>query len=134
MTTRDFSDSLRDIEHKITHAVVHHAVAEEASKVVVGNIREIAKGKRLNRRASKKSVTGLTASRSIISPTNCRLRESPSNGRVKRIPRKRAQSAAHSTNPKDGIIGVLSAGLLRHAIQLGRVIKKAVFCLERMAV
>jgi putative transposase len=41
----------RDIEHKITRAVVQHAVSEKAGQVVVGDIRDIAKGKRLNRQS-----------------------------------------------------------------------------------
>ena len=44
----------RDIEHKITRAVVNHAVAEKAGKVVVGDIRDIADGKRLNRQSQQK--------------------------------------------------------------------------------
>ncbi len=44
----------RDLEHKITRAVVNHAVAENARKVVVGDIRDIAKGKRLNRQSQQK--------------------------------------------------------------------------------
>jgi putative transposase len=44
----------RDIEHKITRTVTNHAVAEKAGQVVVGDIREIAKGKRLNRPSQQK--------------------------------------------------------------------------------
>jgi putative transposase len=44
----------RDIEHKITRAVVNHAVAEKAGRVVVGDIRDIAKGQRLNRQSQQK--------------------------------------------------------------------------------
>ncbi len=47
----------RDIEHKITRAVVNHAVAEKACRVVVGDIRDIANGKRLNRKSQQKIST-----------------------------------------------------------------------------
>jgi putative transposase len=44
----------RDIEHKITRAVVNHAVAEKVCRVVIGDIRDIADGKRLNRKSQQK--------------------------------------------------------------------------------
>lgn len=45
---------VRDIEHKITRAVVNHAVSECASRVVVGDIRGIADGKRLAAKSQQK--------------------------------------------------------------------------------
>jgi putative transposase len=44
----------RDIEHKITRTVVNHAVSEKARRVVMGDIRDIADGKRLNRKNQQK--------------------------------------------------------------------------------
>lgn len=44
----------RDIEHKVTRAVTNHAVKEQACRVVVGDIRDIANGKRLNKNSQQK--------------------------------------------------------------------------------
>lgn len=39
----------RDIEHKVTRAVVNHATAEGAGTVYVGDLRDVGNGKRLHR-------------------------------------------------------------------------------------
>lgn len=44
----------RDIEHKITRAVTNYAKSQDASRVVVGDIRDIADGKRLRANAQQK--------------------------------------------------------------------------------
>ena len=44
----------RDIEHKVTRAVANYAVAQKANRVVVGDIRDIADGKRLNAKSQQK--------------------------------------------------------------------------------
>lgn len=44
----------RDIEHKVTRAVANHAQAEGAKRLVVGDVRNIGKGKRLNTNAQQK--------------------------------------------------------------------------------
>lgn len=43
-----------DIEHKVTRAVVDHAVEEHAGRVVIGDIRDIADGKRLRAKSQQK--------------------------------------------------------------------------------
>jgi putative transposase len=54
----------RDIEHKVTRAISSHARAEGAKRLVVGDIRDIANGKRLNRNAQQK-VSGWSHGRQI---------------------------------------------------------------------
>ena len=54
----------RDIEHKVTRAITTHAKAEGAKLLVVGDIRDIANGKRLNRNAQQK-VSGWSHGRQI---------------------------------------------------------------------
>ena len=44
----------RDIEHKVTRAIANHARAEGAKRLVVGDVREIGTGKRLNTNAQQK--------------------------------------------------------------------------------
>lgn len=44
----------RDIEHKVTRAVANYAIAQKASRVVAGDIRDIADGKRLNTKSQQK--------------------------------------------------------------------------------
>lgn len=44
----------RDIEHKVTRAIATHAKAEGAKRLVVGDVREIGKGKRLATNAQQK--------------------------------------------------------------------------------
>ncbi len=44
----------RDIEHKITRVVSNYAVEQKATRVVVGDIRDIADGKHLNRKSQQK--------------------------------------------------------------------------------
>jgi len=54
----------RDIEHKVTRAITNHAKAEGARRLVVGDIRDIANGKRLNTNAQQK-VSGWSHGRQI---------------------------------------------------------------------
>ncbi|NNJ09141.1 IS200/IS605 family element transposase accessory protein TnpB [Chloroflexales bacterium ZM16-3] len=54
----------RDIEHKVTRAITNHAKAEGTKRLVVGDIRDIANGKRLNRNAQQK-VSGWSHGRQI---------------------------------------------------------------------
>jgi len=54
----------RDIEHKVTRAITNHAKAEGARRLVVGDIRAIAKGKRLHTNAQQK-VSGWSHGRQI---------------------------------------------------------------------
>ena len=54
----------RDIEHKVTRAVVKHAVAEGAARVVVGDIRDIGNGKRMNANSQQK-ISGWSHGRQI---------------------------------------------------------------------
>lgn len=44
----------RDVEHKVTRAVTDYAVSQSASRVVVGDIRDIASGKRLQTKSQQK--------------------------------------------------------------------------------
>lgn len=44
----------RDIEHKVTRAVANYAIAQGAGRVVVGDIRDIADGKRLKAKSQQK--------------------------------------------------------------------------------
>ena len=44
----------RDIEHKVSREVVNWAVEREAGTVVIGDVRDVADGKRLNRRSQQK--------------------------------------------------------------------------------
>lgn len=55
---------VRDIEHKITRAVMDYAVSEKAAKVVVGDVRDIADGKRLNTKAQQK-ISGWSHGRQV---------------------------------------------------------------------
>jgi putative transposase len=54
----------RDIEHKVTRAITNHAKAEGAQRLVVGDIRDIANGKRLHANAQQK-VSGWSHGRQI---------------------------------------------------------------------
>jgi putative transposase len=54
----------RDIEHKVTRAITNHAKAEGARRLVVGDVRDIGKGKRLNANAQQK-VSGWSHGRQI---------------------------------------------------------------------
>jgi putative transposase len=54
----------RDIEHKVTRAIANHAKAEDAKRLVVGDIRDIANGKRLHANAQQK-VSGWSHGRQI---------------------------------------------------------------------
>ena len=44
----------RDIEHKISHSVVEWAVERDISLIAIGDVRNIAKGKRLNKKSQQK--------------------------------------------------------------------------------
>ncbi len=44
----------RDIEHKVTRAIANHAKAQGAKRLVVGDVRDIGKGKRLTTNAQQK--------------------------------------------------------------------------------
>lgn len=44
----------RDIEHKVTRAIAMHAKQQGARRVVVGDVRDVGKGKRLNANAQQK--------------------------------------------------------------------------------
>ena len=54
----------RDIEHKVTRAITHHAKAHQARRLVVGDLRTLGKGKRLHRNAQQK-VSGWSHGRQI---------------------------------------------------------------------
>ena len=54
----------RDSEHKVTRAITNHAKAEGAKRLVVGDIRDIGNGKRLNTNAQQK-VSGWSHGRQI---------------------------------------------------------------------
>lgn len=54
----------RDIEHKVTRAIANHAKAEGAKRVIVGDLRNIGQGKRLNTNAQQK-VSGWSHGRQI---------------------------------------------------------------------
>lgn len=54
----------RDIEHKVTRAIANHAKAEGAKRLVVGDVRDVGKGKRLNAKAQQK-VSGWSHGRQI---------------------------------------------------------------------
>jgi hypothetical protein len=45
---------IRDIEHKISRAVVRFAVEQKASTLAVGDVRDVADGKRLHRLSQQK--------------------------------------------------------------------------------
>jgi putative transposase len=44
----------RDIEHKVTWAITNHAMAQRARRLVVGDLRNIARGKRMHRNSQQK--------------------------------------------------------------------------------
>jgi putative transposase len=48
---------IRDAEHKISRAVVDYAVERLAGTIAVGDVRDVANGKRLNRRNQQKIST-----------------------------------------------------------------------------
>src|SRR6266498_6032409 len=54
----------RDIEHKVTRAITNHAKAEHAKRLVVGDIRDIGKGKRLETNSQQK-ISGWSHGRQI---------------------------------------------------------------------
>ncbi len=54
----------RDIEHKVTRAITNHAKAEGAKRLVVGDVRDVGKGKRLNANAQQK-VSGWSHGRQM---------------------------------------------------------------------
>jgi putative transposase len=54
----------RDIEHKVTRAITNHAKAERAKRLVVGDVRDVSKGKRLNANSQQK-VSGWSHGRQI---------------------------------------------------------------------
>jgi putative transposase len=54
----------RDIEHKVTRAIANHAKNERARRVVVGDVRNIGTGKRLNANAQQK-VSGWSHGRQV---------------------------------------------------------------------
>ena len=54
----------RDIEHKVTRAITNHARAQQAKRLVVGDVRDIGTGKRLNATAQQK-VSGWSHGRQI---------------------------------------------------------------------
>jgi putative transposase len=54
----------RDIEHKVTRAITNHAQAERAKRLVVGDVREVGKGKRLTA-TSQQKVSGWSHGRQI---------------------------------------------------------------------
>jgi putative transposase len=54
----------RDIEHKVTRALASHAQAEGAKRLVVGDVRDVGKGKRLNTNAQQK-VSGWSHGKQI---------------------------------------------------------------------
>lgn len=54
----------RDIEHKVTRAVVTHAKEQGACRVVVGDIRDIGNGKRMNANSQQK-ISGWSHGRQI---------------------------------------------------------------------
>ncbi|MCG8353493.1 MAG: transposase, partial [Chloroflexales bacterium] len=54
----------RDIEHKVTRAIANHAQQQRARRLVVGDVRDVGKGKRLNANAQQK-VSGWSHGRQI---------------------------------------------------------------------
>jgi putative transposase len=54
----------RDIEHKVTRAITNHAKAQKAKRLVVGDVRDVGKSKRLNTNAQQK-VSGWSHGRQI---------------------------------------------------------------------
>lgn len=54
----------RDIEHKVTRAITNHAKQERAKRLVVGDVRTVGNGKRLNTNAQQK-VSGWSHGRQI---------------------------------------------------------------------
>lgn len=54
----------RDIEHKVTRAITNHAKQERAKRLVVGDVRDVGKGKRLGRNVQQK-VSGWSHGRQI---------------------------------------------------------------------
>ncbi len=54
----------RDIEHKVTRAVTNHAKSEHAKRLMVGDIRDIGKGKRLGTNSQQK-ISGWSHGRQI---------------------------------------------------------------------
>jgi len=54
----------RDIEHKITRAITNHAKAEQARRLIVGDVRDIGDGKRLAAKSQQK-VSGWSHGRQI---------------------------------------------------------------------
>lgn len=54
----------RDIEHKVTRAITNHAKQERAKRLVVGDVRSVGTGKRLNAHAQQK-VSGWSHGRQI---------------------------------------------------------------------
>jgi putative transposase len=54
----------RDIEHKVTRAITTHAKQERAKRLVVGDVRDVGKGKRLNTNAQQK-VSGWSHGRQL---------------------------------------------------------------------
>jgi putative transposase len=55
----------RDIEHKVTRAITNHAKAQKAKRLVVGDVRDVGKSKRLNTNAQQK-VSGWSHGRQIV--------------------------------------------------------------------
>ncbi len=54
----------RDIEHKVTRAITNHAKAEGAKRLVVGDVRDVGKGKRMAANSQQK-VSGWSHGRQI---------------------------------------------------------------------
>jgi putative transposase len=54
----------RDIEHKVTRAITNHAKVERAKRLVVGDVRDVGKGKRLAANSQQK-VSGWSHGRQI---------------------------------------------------------------------
>jgi putative transposase len=54
----------RDIEHKVTRAITNHAKQEKAKRLVIGDVRDVGKGKRLHTNAQQK-VSGWSHGRQI---------------------------------------------------------------------
>jgi putative transposase len=63
----------RDIEHTVSRAVVDYAVERKAGTLAIGDVRDIADGKRLGPRASRRSACGRMGRCARTSPTKPKL-------------------------------------------------------------
>lgn len=99
----------RDICHKVSHEIVQFAKEQQAKKIIIGDVRDVADGVTTGKKNNQKSASGPMECCVAISPTKVSVRGLIRLCKMKPTAAKPAPAVVIATNRGDGSISVPSA-------------------------